>query len=91
MSDELEVDSLSPAITALKAKIAKLQSAVDALEEVRASMGFVGATNGETSEVTFARDAFFGMTVADASRKFLSTTKRTSSAKTIAEALISGG
>jgi hypothetical protein len=43
------------------------------------------------SNVSFANDAFFGMTVADATKKYLAAIKKTASVAMISEALVAGG
>jgi len=81
-------------IELMETQIAKWQAALDSLREIYASMGgqlsvSPGSRNGR--DVSFGHDAFFGLTAADASRKYLEATKKTATVKTIADALIAGG
>lgn len=91
MSDT--VDIYEPVIADLKGRIAELQATVDNLERLRGNVA-VGTGLGLQVRGTgfvFSNDAFFGMTVGDAARKYLSTIKKTATIATIGEALIAGG
>lgn len=97
MSTGNPVDILEPAISALKAKIEELQKAVETLEALRASGALSGMPVGsipaaqQTGGSTFSNDAFFGMTVGDAAKKYLGGIKKTATANAIADALVAGG
>jgi len=91
VSDPLENDPIAASIALMHAQIDKLQAAIETLESVR-SLVQPGSSplsrNG--AETTFGHDAFFGMTAADAARKYLAAIKKTASPKAIADALQAG-
>jgi hypothetical protein len=45
----------------------------------------------QNGAVAFSNDAFFGMTISDASRKYLTAIKKTATARAITDALLAGG
>lgn len=92
MTDNIEFDPIGGAIAALEAQIVKLRSAIETLEGVRGSIGAVAAPpvrNG--TETNFTHDAFFGMTAADATKKYLGSIRKTAPVKTIADVILAGG
>lgn len=94
MSDGTDFDPIGASIALMQAQIAKLQGAIETLEGVRSLLGgpvsSIGtARNG--AETSFGHDAFFGMTASEAAKKYLAATKKTATAKAIAEAMVAGG
>lgn len=75
----------------LKARRAQLDSAIAAIEQMIG--GITSAVPGvKTAEsIDIAEDAFHGMSIADATKKYLSMVKRKRSTKEIMEALEDGG
>lgn len=98
MSEGTNADIYEPVIAELKAQMEECQRMISMLELMRSKAGFTGPIaslssapaqqNGSTS---FANDAFFGMTIADAAKKYLGVTRKTATTRAIAEALIAGG
>lgn len=97
-SDATGIDIYEAVINDLEAKIASLQMTVDNLKNVRGMTSALTAVSAiqpttprlnQTAE--FGHDAFFGMTVADAARKYLSAIKKTATISSICDALIAGG
>lgn len=78
----------------LTAKRDQLNVAIEAIRSLGAVGGLAGAAN-VTSSTTAAQkiepDAFFGLTVVEASRKYLAMMKRPQTTPTITEALQAGG
>lgn len=96
MPDEgTKLDSYEAVIADLESKIAVLRATIDNLQSIRAMASQIPAmrtANTQPSGTTaFGHDAFFGMTVADAAKKYLAAIKKTASTQTIGEALIAGG
>ena len=91
-------DIYEPVIAELKAQIEEWQKMIVGLELMR-SKGIVHASGAsaipqqtrQDTSVSFSNDAFFGMTIADAAKKYLGTIKKTAKANTIADALLAGG
>jgi len=95
---EVIADIYEPVIAQLKAQIEECQRVITMLEMMRAKgavtsiSGSSAATSTASSPaVSFSNDSFFGLTIADAAKKYLNATKKTANARTIAEALIAGG
>jgi hypothetical protein len=90
----IPMDIYEPVIAEMKAQIEECQRVIVTLEMMR-SKGAIGlATNAAPSvsqSAVFSNDAFFGMTIAEAVKKFLTGTKKTATAKIIADALVAGG
>jgi len=89
------MDIYEPVIAEMKAQIEECQRVIVTLEMMR-SKGLNQAASVPTAKpaaqsATFSNDAFFGMTIAEGTKKFLSATKKTATAKTIADALVAGG
>lgn len=93
MSDGTGVDPIAASIALMEAQIAKLRGAIETLEGVRSLVGSTGVagTPRNGAEASFGHDAFFGMSAADAAKKYLSAAKKTAPVKIIADALIAGG
>jgi hypothetical protein len=92
MTDQLDNDPIAASIVMMRTQIAKLEAAIQTLEDVRSLIlpgSSPSARNG--GEVNFSHDSFFGMTAADAARKYLSAIKKTANPKVISDALVAGG
>lgn len=94
MPDEINYDAV---IADLEAKRDHLNSIIDGLRQLRTS-GVISMSGplpsqlrASQSEAEITHDMFFGMTIADAARKFLSLMKHTKSTSEIAHALERGG
>jgi hypothetical protein len=87
------VNHYEAVIADLEAKIAAMQSMVDNLRAMAGSGPTSSTPSPQSggSTVSFPNDAFFGMTVADATKKYLAAIKKTASVATISEALVAGG
>ncbi len=93
------MDIYEPVIAELRAQIEECERTLATLEKMRGkAMSSVGvdvagpvAAIKPGGEAAFASDAFFGMTVADAARKYLTGLRATAPAKVIADALVAGG
>ena len=77
----------------LMARRAKLDAGIAAIQE---AMGITGPPNGSAAvgangAGSIRSDSFFGMTVHEAAKKFLTMSKRTKTAQEIADALVEGG
>ena len=94
MPDNTDYDPVADSIVLIEAQIAKWQTALESLREVqamRAQSGVAAGTVRTAREVSFSHDAFFGMTLGDAARKYLAATKKTAATSALAEALVAGG
>jgi hypothetical protein len=94
MADGTEIDHIGASIALMEAQIAKLRNAIETLESVRPIMGqapSASSARGAATDASFGHDAFFGMTAAEAAKRYLNATKKTASSKTISDALIAGG
>ncbi len=90
------MDIYEPVIAEMKAQIEECQRVIVTLEMMRSKGASAAPASGGVSTSTpqgapFSKDAFFGMTIAESSKKFLTVTKKTATAKTIADALVAGG
>jgi hypothetical protein len=97
---EDRVDIYEPVIAELKAQMEECQRVISMLELMRSKAGFsapiasvaaAAIPSQPNGIVAFANDAFFGMTIADAAKKYLAATKKTATARVISDALIAGG
>jgi hypothetical protein len=85
------------AIEELEGKIRQFQSVLETLKSLRASQSSDGAWPAVTpgapreNDAEIRHDSFFGMTIADAARKYLTMAKQTKSTADLAEALEQGG
>jgi hypothetical protein len=85
------------AIEELEGKIRQFQSVLETLKSLRASQSGDGAWPAVTpgvlreNDAEIRHDSFFGMTIADAARKYLAMVKQTKSTADLAEALEQGG
>lgn len=90
-----EFDPYEAVIVDLESKIAALRATIENLQSVRSLVSQLPATGTGNSHPSgagaFSHDAFFGMTVAEAAKKYLSAIKRTASSNVIGEALLAGG
>jgi len=90
-----ETSPFDAAISELEARIQKLQGTLETLKLLRS--GAEGTIPGSASmtprpgDAEVQHDSFFGMTIADATRKYLNMAKHTKSTAEIAEALETGG
>ena len=87
---------LESALAELKVRRAKLDAAISAIEDILGSASGSSATAQSSTEGAavsgpIAEDAFFGMTIPDATRKFLKMARKPQSAAEIARALEAGG
>jgi hypothetical protein len=98
MSTDKPVDIFEPVISTMRAQIEEWQRMIERLEWMRTN-GIVGASSpgplpavpAQNGASAFSNDSFFGLTIAEAAKKYLSATKRTATARSIADALIAGG
>lgn len=76
----------------LMARRAKLDAAISAIQEAMGMPATAQASNGGSSGTSTVRsDSFFGMTVLEATKKFLAMSKRTKTITEITDALKEGG
>jgi len=89
------VDIYEPVIAEMKAQIEECQRVIVTLEMMRSKGAISGAVSAAptstTQSASFSNDSFFGMTIAEAAKKFLTATRKTATAKIIADALVAGG
>lgn len=93
------MDIYEPVIAEMRAQIEECQRVIVTLEMMRAKAASMANSPGavvssplpNSGPVTFSNDAFFGMTIADAARKYLTGIKKTATARAITDALIAGG
>jgi hypothetical protein len=98
VSIEKPVDIFEPVIATLRAQIEEWQRMIERLEWMRTN-GTVGAPalgaapmiTAQNGGPSFNSDSFFGLTIADAAKKYLNAMKKPVSARAIAEALLAGG
>lgn len=97
MTPEAEVSPFDPAITELEARIKSLQNTLETLKQLR-SGGADGpvpsaavGTSLRPGDAQVQHDSFFGMTIAEATKKYLNMVKHTKSTGEIAHALETGG
>ena len=84
-----ELSAYEAAIRDLEAERQEIDALIDGL---RRRLDKAAGARGETgSSANISDDAFFGMTVADASRKYLSIVKQTKTTAEIAAGLLQGG
>ena len=95
MGPENSPSPYDAAIADVEARIRSMQMALDTLRQLRASaLGEPAPAPGTVSrppEAEVQHDTFFGMTIADAARKYLTMMKATKSNSDIAAALEQGG
>jgi hypothetical protein len=98
MANEVTIPNpLEVALADLKARRAKLDNAIEAIEGLLGRPSTGGGGNTSTPVETpsrgaaLAEDAFFGMSIQDAARKYLKMVKKPQSAAEIAKALEAGG
>ena len=97
MSDGTSVDIYEPVIAALKAQNEENLRMIEWLELRRnvvagvQALGPIPAPTQQNVGAAFSNDSFFGMTIGEGAKKFLSATKKTATARAIAEALVAGG
>jgi len=86
------VEHYQQVLADLRAKQAKIASAIEAIEEIMATLGVNSAnTPAASSLAEIASDAFFGMSVADGARKLLQIAKKPLSTREVADSLEAGG
>jgi hypothetical protein len=91
------MDIYEPVIAELKAQIEECQRVIVTLEMLRSKGSPTPATPAGSviahvgAGISFSNDSFFGMTIADAAKKYLTGIKKTATARAIAEALLAGG
>jgi hypothetical protein len=93
------MDIYEPVITELRAQIDECQRTIATLELMRAkgTTGPAPAAGAATvlppqgSVISFSNDAFFGMTIVEAAKKYLAGNKKTATARVISDALLAGG
>ena len=97
-SDQNQADIYELVIGDLEAKIASLQMTVDNLKNVRGMTSALTAVSAikpgpvrQEGTSNFGHDAFFGMTIPDAAKKYLAAAKKTVSIPTLVDALLAGG
>jgi hypothetical protein len=89
------MDIYEPVIAEMKAQIEECQRVIVTLEMMQAKGTGVAASAGKStaaqSATSFSNDSFFGMTIADGAKKYLTAVKKTAPAKIVADALVAGG
>jgi hypothetical protein len=98
VSTDKPVDIFEPVISTMRAQIEEWQRMIERLEWMRSngvvgspSLGPIPATTPQNGAPVFGNDSFFGLTIAEGAKKYLTAMKKTVGAKTIAEALVAGG
>ncbi len=94
MNEGTPVDIYEAVIADLESKIEAMRMTIDSLRSIRVIAGSSPKTNSQNQSVgstSFTHDAFFGMTVADASKKCLAAMKKTATVGELTDALIAGG
>jgi len=91
-----EASPFDSAIAELECQVVKLQTALETLKQLRSGGTYTATAASITSgarpgDADVQHDSFFGMTIGDAARKYLSMVKTTKSTAEIAEALERGG
>jgi hypothetical protein len=89
------MDIYEPVIAEMKAQIEECERVIVTLEMMRAKAANALASGvaavSTPQNPTLSNDTFFGMTIAEGAKKFLTITKKTATARAIAEALVAGG
>jgi len=97
VSDGTPVDIYEPVIAALKAQNEENLRMIEWLELRRnvgggvQALGSVPSPTQQNGVAAFSNDSFFGMTIGESAKKYLNATKKTATARAIAEALVAGG
>jgi hypothetical protein len=92
MTPETTASPYDSAIADVETRIARLQTTLETLKQLRSEGGFASQPAQRNSAgSTIENDTFFGMTIADAAKKYLAMVKATKSTSEIAEALERGG
>lgn len=94
MSTVTPVDIYEPVIAEIRAKIEGLQKSLEVIEALRDNgIPNVGKSASPAQQYgsAFSNDSFFGLTVAEAVKKYLSAVKKTANVQTICDALVAGG
>jgi hypothetical protein len=98
MADGIQIDIYEAVIVDLESKISTLQATVENLRNIRSIVSQIAqspmAANGPRATqniADFGHDAFFGMTVGEAAKKYLKVVKKTVSIPVLVEALMAGG
>jgi len=97
MADGTQIDIYEAVIQDLESKIATLQATVENLRNIRSIVSQIAQTPSASSQrgaqnvADFGHDAFFGMTVGDAAKKYLKAVKKTVSIPVLVDALTAGG
>ena len=79
------------AVAEVQAKIEEMKTTLATLLRLQADYGGAPSATSRGGETEISHDSFFGMTIADAAKKYLSMVKATKSTAVIAEALERGG
>ncbi|HMG87309.1 MAG TPA: hypothetical protein VK574_16370 [Terracidiphilus sp.] len=92
------MDIYEPVIAEMRAQIEECQRVIVTLEMMRTkaaaagnSPSAVASPSQQNGQPNFTNDAFFGMTIGDAAKKYLTAIKRTATARAITDALLAGG
>jgi hypothetical protein len=98
MADGTQIDIYEAVILDLESKISTLQATVENLRNIRSIVSQItqspAAIQGQRTAqgiTDFGHDAFFGMTVGDAAKKYLKAVKKTVSVPVLVDALLAGG
>jgi hypothetical protein len=94
MTPEMSSSPFDAAITELEARIRNMQITLETLQQLRAEGAAAPASSSllsRTEESQVHHDTFFGMTIGEAARKYLSMVKTTKSTADIAANLEHGG
>lgn len=94
MSEGTAVDIYEAVIADLESRIAAMQSTIANLQGLRSGGVPSPSNTGQAQRsavMSFSNDSFFGMTAAEASKKYLSAIKKTATIVAISEALLAGG
>ena len=98
MADGTQIDIYEAVILDLESKISTLQATVENLRNIRSIVSQIAqspmAVPGQRaaqSVADFGHDAFFGMTVGEAAKKYLKAVKKTVSIPVLVDALLAGG
>jgi hypothetical protein len=98
MADVTQIDIYEAVILDLESKISSLQATVANLRNISSIVSQISqapttspAQRATQNVADFGHDAFFGMTVGEAAKKYLKVVKKTVSIPVLVDALLAGG